>query len=153
MPLLASRRSVRSLQGASAPLVGSSGLEPPTSRLSGVRSNRLSYEPMFGLAHRGYGVRWSCTLSAFSENTPRFAVDSRCVAACVRLTLTELRLASSATGGASAPLPRLSGVRSNRLSYEPMFGRARCSCGAQIVVEMSGFEPLTPCLQSRCSPG
>ena len=27
-------------------LVGSSGLEPPTSRLSGVRSNRLSYEPM-----------------------------------------------------------------------------------------------------------
>ena len=26
-------------------VVGSSGLEPPTSRLSGVRSNRLSYEP------------------------------------------------------------------------------------------------------------
>ena len=29
-------------------LVGSSGLEPPTSRLSGVRSNHLSYEPSFG---------------------------------------------------------------------------------------------------------
>ena len=28
------------------PLVGSSGLEPPTSRLSGVRSNHLSYEPI-----------------------------------------------------------------------------------------------------------
>ena len=27
-------------------LVGSSGLEPPTSRLSGVRSNLLSYEPI-----------------------------------------------------------------------------------------------------------
>ena len=27
-------------------VVGSSGLEPPTSRLSGVRSNRLSYEPI-----------------------------------------------------------------------------------------------------------
>jgi hypothetical protein len=27
------------------PVVGSSGLEPPTSRLSGVRSNHLSYEP------------------------------------------------------------------------------------------------------------
>ena len=27
-------------------LVGSSGLEPPTSRLSGVCSNLLSYEPM-----------------------------------------------------------------------------------------------------------
>ena len=28
-------------------MVGSSGLEPPTSRLSGVRSNHLSYEPVF----------------------------------------------------------------------------------------------------------
>ena len=27
-------------------VVGSSGLEPPTSRLSGVRSNQLSYEPI-----------------------------------------------------------------------------------------------------------
>ena len=27
-------------------LVGSSGLEPPTSRLSGARSNQLSYEPL-----------------------------------------------------------------------------------------------------------
>ena len=31
-------------------LVGSSGLEPPTSRLSGVRSNRLSYEPILSRA-------------------------------------------------------------------------------------------------------
>ena len=29
-----------------ADLVGSSGLEPPTSRLSGARSNHLSYEPI-----------------------------------------------------------------------------------------------------------
>ena len=27
-------------------LVGPSGLEPPTSRLSGARSNHLSYEPI-----------------------------------------------------------------------------------------------------------
>ena len=27
-------------------VVGSSGIEPPTSRLSGARSNRLSYEPV-----------------------------------------------------------------------------------------------------------
>ena len=27
--------------------MGSSGLEPPTSRLSGARSNHLSYEPIF----------------------------------------------------------------------------------------------------------
>ena len=29
-------------------LVGSNGLEPSTSRLSGVRSNHLSYEPIIG---------------------------------------------------------------------------------------------------------
>ena len=28
-------------------MVGSSGLEPPTSRLSGARSNLLSYEPIW----------------------------------------------------------------------------------------------------------
>ena len=28
--------------------MGLSGLEPPTSRLSGVRSNRLSYKPLCG---------------------------------------------------------------------------------------------------------
>ncbi len=38
-----SRLTPRRLRG----LVGSSGLEPPTSRLSGVRSNRLSYEPIW----------------------------------------------------------------------------------------------------------
>ena len=42
-PLLA--RQVLS-QLSYTPMVGLSGLEPPTSRLSGVRSNRLSYRPM-----------------------------------------------------------------------------------------------------------
>ena len=37
--------------GASSPdSMGLSGLEPPTSRLSGVRSNRLSYKPVLILA-------------------------------------------------------------------------------------------------------
>ena len=35
---------------------------------------------------------------------------------------------------------RLSGVRSNHLSYAP------------VLVEMRRIELLTPCLQSRCSP-
>ena len=46
-PLLA--RQVLS-QLSYAPIMGLSGLEPPTSRLSGVRSNRLSYKPIFNLA-------------------------------------------------------------------------------------------------------
>ena len=40
-------------------VVGSSGLEPPTSRLSGVRSNQLSYEP----------IRLRCLLFAFPFST------------------------------------------------------------------------------------
>ena len=39
--------SLFSFQGTPAsPVVGSNGLEPSTSRLSGVRSNHLSYEPI-----------------------------------------------------------------------------------------------------------
>ena len=37
--------------------MGSSGLEPPTSRLSGVRSNRLSYEPPYSAFGR---LRFAC---------------------------------------------------------------------------------------------
>ena len=42
--------------------------------------------------------------------------------------------------GLEPPTSRLSGGRSNRLSYKPM------------LVEIIGIEPMTPCLQSRCSP-
>ena len=35
-------------------LVGLGGLEPPTSRLSGVRSNRLSYKPIFFFCFGGH---------------------------------------------------------------------------------------------------
>ena len=39
-------------------LVGSSGLEPPTSRLSGVRSNQLSYKPSLKETLTLYGFRF-----------------------------------------------------------------------------------------------
>ena len=44
-PLLA--RQVLSQLSYAPILMGLSGLEPPTSRLSGVRSNQLSYKPIF----------------------------------------------------------------------------------------------------------
>ena len=43
------------------------------------------------------------------------------------------------SNGLGPSTSRLSGVCSNQLSYEPM------------LVEVIGFEPMTPCLQGRCS--
>ena len=62
--------------------------------------------------------------------------------------------------GLEPPTSRLSGVRSNRLSYKPI-SWIRGGCPApctlilldiSVLVEMNGIEPMTPCLQSRCSP-
>ena len=46
LPLLRAIRESPLLAAGTAGLVGSSGLEPPTSCLSGTRSNLLSYEPV-----------------------------------------------------------------------------------------------------------
>ena len=48
-------------------------------------------------------------------------------------------LAVVGSNGLGPSTSRLSGVCSNQLSYEPM------------LVEVIGFEPMTPCLQGRCS--
>ena len=57
--------------------------------------------------------------------------------------------------GLEPPTSRLSGVRSNHLSYKPMlvFGDGRrFFVFRRPVVEMRRIELLTPCLQGRCSP-
>ena len=59
------------------------------------------------------------------------------------------------SSGLEPPTSRLSGVRSNLLSYEPIHFREVLPFSFALpfrVVEMNGFEPMTPCLQSRCSP-
>jgi hypothetical protein len=43
----------------SANLVGLGGLEPPTSPLSGVRSNHLSYKPVEVFSARYFSIRQS----------------------------------------------------------------------------------------------
>ena len=60
--------------------------------------------------------------------------------------------------GLEPPTSRLSGVRSNHLSYEPKFRSLSLPCELNpkpfrlALVEIIGIEPMTPCLQSRCSP-
>ena len=76
-------------------LVGSNGLEPSTSRLSGVCSNQLSYEP-----------------------------SSR----------------------SSTPFPIISAKNIG----SPVKGVIKFT-SKSLLVEVSGIEPLTPCLQGRCS--
>ena len=71
------------------------------------------------------------------------------------------KILSSVVGssGLEPPTSRLSGARSNHLSYEPIsyFDVSRLSrlflfTDFHRLVEMMGFEPMTPCLQGRCSP-
>ena len=83
--------------------MGSSGLEPPTSRLSGARSNLLSYEPI------RFPLFATLVDSAFQLSPPSWVV------LVLRFSIADI------------------GSRASR-------------------VEMMGFEPMTPCLQGRCSP-
>ena len=52
--------------------------------------------------------------------------------------------------GLEPPTSRLSGVRSNQLSYKPIFNFYHSE--VSFWMEMMRFELTTPCLQGRCSP-
>ena len=57
-------------------LVGLSGLEPPTSRLSGVRSNQLSYKPSVPGIHLSSHTVSSIVLSAAYGLTIVFGMET-----------------------------------------------------------------------------
>ena len=93
----------------------------------------------------------TCDLSFFTRrkfvDLPFFGSSSftSCFASLSSLfsfqgTLWRALLSLVGSSGFEPPTSRLSGARSNQLSYEPA------------LVEMNGLEPMTPCLQSRCSP-
>ena len=56
------------------------------------------------------------------------------------------------TSGLEPPTSRLSGARSNHLSYAPLWLLRFILFPHVPLVEMMGIEPMTPCLQGRCSP-
>ena len=85
--------------------MGLSGLEPPTSRLSGVRSNRLSYKPLL----------LSFSNAIISLRSMRCTFSLR-----FKLYLFSLCEKYMGLSGLEPPTSRLSGVRSNRLSYKPL---------------------------------
>ena len=124
-----------------------------------IRFSRLR-SPMQGLRrHRLVYLTWNkTTCSAVPEGAPGYRPDavepvvliySLCTMSksCVRLdgkTLQQVLYGQIGglvgRGGFEPPTSRLSGVRSNQLSYRPK------------LVEPIGIEPMTLCLQSRCSP-
>lgn len=60
-------------------LVGRGGLEPPTSRLSGVRSNHLSYRPLFVFlpGKNKTGVRQAICVSKSAESSTQWLCHRR----------------------------------------------------------------------------
>ncbi len=103
-------------------MVGRGGLEPPTSRLSGVRSNHLSYRP---------------TLNSPCEFNGRGKRIASAICGALGAILGAIRSATRPSGS------RISSR--NPAATQPIAKRL-------FMVERIGIEPMTPCLQSRCSP-
>ena len=109
--------------------MGSSGLEPPTSRLSGARSNLLSYEP---------AARCRLRTRTYFSLVGEFSPGPLLWLALVSPMWLRLLLFGSFVCFLTS-LPCLSGQGDRSFRF---------TC----VMEMMGFEPMTPCLQGRCSP-
>ena len=61
-----------------------------------------------------------------------------------------VKLSDMGLSGLEPPTSRLSGACSNLLSYKPV--SSLDPSRSVPLMEMMGFEPMTPCLQGRCSP-
>ena len=92
--------------------MGSSGLEPPTSRLSGARSNHLSYEPI-----QFTGV--SRFLSPFVLRSPS---GCKCYLTAYRCRAWRPTLSAGGDEGNRTLDPLLAGQVLSQLSYTPIPG-------------------------------
>ena len=116
--------------------MGLSGLEPPTSRLSGVRSNRLSYKPrLLSKCISAEHIAWK---ACFPKHLflMRYKRRSR--------GMTNRRFGIPALMQHILPISLLSVIDwISTLLYVVDY---------HLQVETKRFELSTPCLQGRCSP-
>ena len=115
-------------------LVGLERLELSTSRLSGVRSNHLSYRPVSA---------WSFL---FRRRQAR-----RCLGHVCLDTLPAPTARLPCRNKKSRQEPRFRPASPTPASLAPQ-GRFHPSPSTRNLVELVGLEPTTPGLQSRCSP-
>ena len=101
-----SSRSCKDRQPFGCLVMGSSGLEPPTSRLSGARSNLLSYEPVLK------------SLVIFSWDSQPTCVWSPCFIASV--SISACRGFPTGDDGIRTHDPLLAGQVLSQLSYTPI---------------------------------
>ena len=113
------------------PVVGSSGLEPPTSRLSGVRSNHLSYEPM-SVAVRGPAIpAYLLSVVTLLFALSSFSRRSHCVAALffrLNASYSVREMLGASRGGDEQNRtvePLLARQVLSQLSYTPMLFTGR----------------------------
>ena len=99
--------------------------------------------------HKMYNILCSPNWTSFSLLFVRFLFFL--LAESIKETFGQLALLVGSSG-LEPPTLRLSGVRSNHLSYEPISLEWLSVLFPQPVVEMRRIELLTPCVQGRCSP-
>ena len=103
--------------------------------LCSCQSSSFSYYVLLLTATAAFSLRffaWDKFASRSSALAPSLTLLASPARFFPRITLV-------GSNGLGPSTSRLSGVCSNQLSYEP------------ILVEVIGFEPMTPCLQGRCS--
>ena len=102
-----------------------------------------------------FGFQWAFFLSLTSFVVKLVRQSILFQIKCLRrlTTFQSMSYILLGSSGLEPPTSRLSGARSNQLSYEPV-GCASVWIRVSDVIrlEMMGFEPMTPCLQGRCSP-
>ena len=118
--------------------------------LSGSRCTRHEIVKMTSAT--SFCIKVLTSLLHFSFDSSLFSFQGAEGVAPLAFRRLCLKKALVGSNGLEPSTSRLSGVRSNHLSYEPISAAFRSVLPAYHLVEMNRFELSTPCLQGRCSP-